>query len=592
MADTEKVIYEIVVDSNQAKEKVKAFQGVINGVTFSPLMKAGEFIHQISAEIDKATGKVNKLKNTLFEVTAKGRKFASFKKVFGEGPFTTWNSTLTRKNQSTSPIAEIRRAWNRVKSENELASIEEAKKKGTTAALLMSPAMSDAMSVKHDWNNGLSTQWENARQQMLKDRWKASPNVLSKREEARKRLREKLGMDWETKGVSNARVESIAAEAKPVAKDNFRERIEGFGKRISPYVGGRAGKAITSGLLKMGPVGASVAAFMGSVLLASAAFKILSKIVTSLYEPLKNLAEDAFKFRRQRNFLGIESTSGLLTQYGIGSMMAGGTREEGIELINRIASERAGLLWGMGGGKYLEAAARFGVNIRGSGEAGLATEDEWMRAIAARMQELPQSGRIALANAAGLNASQMWQVSHGTGYYDWVTSRRTLSEDFYSKIPWIGGDTYTRNFQEQSTDFRSDWALFKESFLELASSFAQVLIPLVNLILEILSGIMMILNLMFKPILTILGKILSFLNMSHYMNQQLIDQDHSLSYMASDYGLLTKGLWSGPITTNVGDININSGYGSPKEVAQAVVDEISSYTDDIYLQIAGQEQVA
>jgi hypothetical protein len=228
-------------------------------------------------------------------------------------------------------------------------------------------------------------------------------------------------------------------------------------------------------------------------------------------------------------------------------------------------------LWGGNGGKYLSAARRFGVDISGSGAGGLATEREWMRAIAIRMQELDSSGKLALANEAGLSREQMWLVSNGVKYFDWASSRRTLAQMAWGDV--LGKDIYTENFQQESQNFWTDFGMFMETMKEFFGSIGEILLPIVNTILEILTGIFNLINLFLKPIATLVGKIFSLLNISFWTN--MMNMENSMpNYGKYDMGMIRESIHP-HANSNIktGDIYIQSDAANTDDAAKELANK-------------------
>ena len=226
MADTETLVYRIEVDSSDAAKKISDIQGAIEGISFSHLKEAGKFIRTITSEIDKTTGKLLKTRDVLFRVSEDGkRQFASFKKVFGEGPWTSWSSKIGRQNQSTSQIAEIRRAFNRVNASNLAEAARQESRSRTPIALLPSPSQAIASQIQHQWRlakgGAIGTEWDAARKRHILDGFSSTGNEVL-RSRARLRLIEKLGYDWETRGVESIAPLLVSSEEWASAQDAHR----------------------------------------------------------------------------------------------------------------------------------------------------------------------------------------------------------------------------------------------------------------------------------------------------------------------------------------------------------------------------------
>lgn len=351
---------------------------------------------------------------------------------------------------------------------------------------------------------------------------------------------------------------------RPYRRRSWTDRMY---DNIESLVPKGAARDIIGRIRGMGTFGKTVGLFVAGILAAGAALAILRRIVTSLFAPLSAMADEVFKFYRTRHQMG-GLNNGELSKMGWAGYIMGGKPEENYALMARIAEERASLLWGGNGGKYMSVARRFGVDISGSGAGGLATEREWLRAIAIRMQELDSSGRLALANEAGLSREQMWLVSNGLRYYDWASSRRTLGQMAWGGM--LGEDVYTDNFQKESQNFWTDFGAFMMVFKEFWGSVSEILLPVINLILELLTGIFGLLNLVLKPIATLIGKIFSLLNISFWNN--MANMESSIpNYGKYDMGMMQTTMYQHPnANIKVGDINVTSNRADPEEVAKDV----------------------
>lgn len=308
---------------------------------------------------------------------------------------------------------------------------------------------------------------------------------------------------------------------------------------------------------------------------------------------MKALADDVFRFYRTRHQTGDTAPgrgNGILSRMGWAGYIIGGKPEDNIALVQRIAQERASLLWGGDGGKYLSAARRFGVDISGSGRGGLATENEWLRNIAIRMMELDPEGKLALANEAGLSREQMWMVGNGVKYYDWASSRRTLAQMAWGGL--LGKDIYTDNFQKESQNFWTDFSTFMMTFKEFVGSIGEILLPIINLILAALYGIFGLLNLVLKPIATLVGKIFSLLNISYWANKNMMESSIP-NYGKYDMGLVRETAFAHPnASIKTGDIIIQSPAANTTDAAEELADKFVSNVglSHIYDYVAGGEE--
>lgn len=343
----------------------------------------------------------------------------------------------------------------------------------------------------------------------------------------------------------------------------------------------------------MGPLGRGIGLFIAGILATTAALAIFKRAISLLFEPMKALADDVFKFYRTRHQTGDTAPgrgNGILSRMGWAGYIMGGKPEDNIALVQRIAQERASLLWGGDGGKYLSAARRFGVDISGSGRGGLATENEWLRNIAIRMMELDPEGKLALANEAGLSREQMWMVSNGVKYYDWASSRRTLAQMAWGGL--LGKDIYTDNLQKESQNFWTDFSTFMMTFKEFVGSIGEILLPVINLMLAALYGIFGLLNLVLKPIATLVGKIFSLLNISYWANKNMMESSIP-NYGKYDMGLVRETAFAHPnASIKTGDIIIQSPAANTTDAAEELADKFVSNVglSHIYDYVAGGEE--
>ena len=354
-----------------------------------------------------------------------------------------------------------------------------------------------------------------------------------------------------------------------------------------------AARDVIGRISQMGPLGRGMGLFIAGILATTAALAIFKRAISLLFVPMKALADDVFKFYRTRHQIGDTAPgrgNGILSRMGWAGYIMGGKPEDNIALVQRIAAERASLLWGGGGGKYLSVARRFGVDISGSGRGGLATENEWLRNIAIRMMELDSEGKLALANEAGLSREQMWMVSNGVRYYDWASSRRTLGQMAWGGM--LGKDIYTDNFQKESQSFWTDFGSFMMVFKEFIGSVGEILLPVINLILELLTGIFGLLNLVLKPIATLVGKIFSLLNISYWTNRNMMESSIP-NYGKYDMGLVRETAFAHPnASIKTGDIVIQSSAANTTDAAEELADKFVSNVglSRLYDYVAGGEE--
>lgn len=595
MSDSEKVVYEIEVHSSKAKQQIDDFKRSLN----SAMDTSG--IRNFANALNKLPGQIAGSLGASSTAKLKRAKQGWISPAFthtssrAEGQLSVTEMIRSfRDNRRGDDFISSLREWSRqrlAQSENGnvLGLMGRLFGRGRTGTSLIPVGPNRSYSAFAEYMNHVRSVfgranmvpiYDVARGDQLYDEWPGSIGHLA---------------PWQRSRASNETVDAQYTLNDIPGGGGGGRRRGGFWSRFAWGVPrGAGGQALHKMAPFLGALGPSMLGFIGAISIVTGLFKVLASATKFLFGTFKGAATDAYRFYRTREMLG-GLTGGELSDISMAGIISGGSAKENQALMARIASDRAGLLWGGNGGSFMEAASRFGVDVRGSGPGGLATEMEWLRNISERMTQLDPSGRLALANATGLNREQMWLVSHGPEYFDWATSQRTLAQSAYGQVEGLGGDVYSQNFQEESRNFYSSWAMFEQSAKELFSSIAEVLIPVANIILETLASIFQLLSMILKPIAAAIGKVLSLLNISFWENKAAMEKDAKMSGNVADYGLLWRYGGGGggrpPIVTSVGDIHISTTSGNPQDIANEVVSEIARFTEDIYSQIAGMENI-
>ena len=220
--------------------------------------------------------------------------------------------------------------------------------------------------------------------------------------------------------------------------------IKNFGNLVASFGGGGGG--IGGGIGKgLAAIGGASAAFgvIGAVI--ASAIPILIKIAKKIKQFLRSLSKAGWSNVLESNAFGIRSDELQAQRSAI--MRLSGDPASASALMKRLSVDRAMIAYGGSGGSAMEAARLFGVNILGSGEYGFATNSEFMRNVAKRMETLSQSGKVALGNLLGLDKEQMWQVSRGVTEYDKITNAKTSRQEAYG-LDSIHSDWYKLTAQD------------------------------------------------------------------------------------------------------------------------------------------------
>lgn len=209
------------------------------------------------------------------------------------------------------------------------------------------------------------------------------------------------------------------------------------------------------------------------------------------------------------------------------------------------ANDLGMLGFGGNGGRMMEAASLFGVNLHGSGRHGFATYEEWMRNIAARMPHLSPESQIALKNVAGLSNEQFFAVRRGPESFErHLLYSQTALERFNkfhkSILPsFITGDSFEgrdgRFHQEVSMEWWESWGTFKDSIDELTGVIGDALLPWLSMIMNVISSLVQVLNILLAPITKLLGFIAKFVNEKVFGLGELISSTPPSRMSPNDY---------------------------------------------------------
>ena len=221
----------------------------------------------------------------------------------------------------------------------------------------------------------------------------------------------------------------------------------------------------------------------------TASIEAIKKVTKALHSfgDLVLRANESWRLLRESHAYGTSRTSlsdawGRVTQLG-------GDRASASALWNRWSRERAMLAFGGDGGSLMEAARLFGLNIRGSGEYGFATNDELARNIVKTMSTLTRSQQVAMKNVLGLDDYQFWSMSQGLEFFDELTEKsRTFSQDF-AKLFDLDDALFPKAHSKASLEFEGAWAELVRSFEELGAAIGVYLLPVLADLMHFISKI-------------------------------------------------------------------------------------------------------
>ena len=221
----------------------------------------------------------------------------------------------------------------------------------------------------------------------------------------------------------------------------------------------------------------------------TASIEAIKKVTNALHSfgDLVLRANESWRLLRESHAYGTSMTSlsdawGRVTQLG-------GDRASASALWNRWSRERAMLAFGGNGGSLMEAARLFGLNIRGSGEYGFATNDELARNIVKTMSTLTRSQQVAMKNVLGLDDYQFWSMSQGLEFFDELTEKsRTFSQKF-AKLFDLDDALFPKAHSKASLEFEGAWAELVRSFEELGAAIGVYLLPVLADLMHFISKI-------------------------------------------------------------------------------------------------------
>lgn len=301
-------------------------------------------------------------------------------------------------------------------------------------------------------------------------------------------LGEALNAARKREALNAARKRRILNAGKAQLSQN-NANIKNFGNLVASFGGGGGGigGGIGKGLAAIGGASAAFGVIGAAIALA---IPILIKIAKKIKQFLRSLSKAGWSNVLESNAFGIRSDELQAQRSAI--MRLSGDPASASALMKRLSVDRAMIAYGGSGGSAMEAARLFGVNILGSGEYGFATNSEFMRNVAKRMETLSQSGKVALGNLLGLDKEQMWQVSRGVTEYDKITNAKTSRQEAYG-LDSIHSDWYKLTAQ----DAELAYGRWKNALEEFKSVLGEWLNPVAEMftnagssILEWLSKIM------------------------------------------------------------------------------------------------------
>ena len=270
----------------------------------------------------------------------------------------------------------------------------------------------------------------------------------------------------------------------------------------------RRGNGMASTIGKIGTFGFGLLSIISK-------FNKFRESIEKVIKGLKNFGDEVLQAKNawqlMRESYAYGTSTGSLSGQWNAIRALGGDAASASALWGRLSSERAMLGYGGTGGSMMEAARLFGVNIRGSGAFGYATNDELMHNVAKAMERLSPSGKRALADTLKLDDRMFWLVSHGQRYYQYRTQEditaRTLigmGKEWTGMVgPGEGRLIYSRELQEDAMQWDKATSMLTNSFKELGGVLGEVLLPILNVFTKALSILVQVISWVLKGIKTL-----------------------------------------------------------------------------------------
>lgn len=383
-------------------------------------------------------------------------------------------SALGRELQSTNVISEIKRAYATVRNENDRNGVRDILRRMYVPRLT--------------WNGGweanidadTSSPSEHARQR----------HEYAELKRAGNRAFASRQYDIVPRGATYGVVPAMQTSLQRLntihfGGESFGARAEEFG--FTPHFS-TIGK-IVSGFRAFTKVVGFVTKVISPITASIEAIKKVTKALHS-FGDLVLRANESWRLLRESHAYGTSMSSlsdawGRITQLG-------GDRASASALWNRWSRERSMLAFGGDGGSLMEAARLFGLNIRGSGEYGFATNDELARNIVKTMDTLSKSQQVAMKNVLGLDDYQFWSMSQGLEFFDELTEKsRTISQNF-ARFFDLDDALFPKAHSKASLEFEGAWSELVRSFEELGSAIGVYLLPVLSDLMHFISKIVQI----------------------------------------------------------------------------------------------------
>ena len=466
----EKIIYEIALEGiANALNLIGGLENRLSNVKYGGIVA-------LNKELTKTTS----LLHTVAALSPTGTKSYDKSIRIGVSPLSKklvtagWMgnlSALGRELQSTNVISEIKRAYAAVRSENDRNGVSDILRR------MYIPRLT--------WNGG----WE---ANIDADTRTASEHARERHEYAElkragNRAFSSRQYDIVPRGATYGVVPATQTALQRLNAIHFGG--EAFGARAgefgwTPHFS-TVGK-IVSGFRAFTKVVGFVTKVISPITASIEAIKKVTKALHS-FGDLVLRANESWRLLRESHAYGTSMTSlsdawGRVTQLG-------GDRASASALWNRWSRERAMLAFGGNGGSLMEAARLFGLNIRGSGEYGFATNDELARNIVKTMSTLTRSQQVAMKNVLGLDDYQFWSMSQGLEFFDELTEKsRTFSQKF-AKLFDLDDALFPKAHSKASLEFEGAWAELVRSFEELGAAIGVYLLPVLADLMHFISKI-------------------------------------------------------------------------------------------------------
>jgi len=286
-----------------------------------------------------------------------------------------------------------------------------------------------------------------------------------------------------------------------------------FGKLFSgaSKAGGLGGGLMAA--MSAHPIGAAIALLLVGLVSAVKLFKKITQAISAM--------NTAWKVQVTSRYSG--SSSSDVQGLGAALMPYGGNYESAAGILRRFRTNMQNMrISGEGGGALEAASVRYGLNILGTEQGGLARPEQLLGRIARLMETLTNDQKVGLADTLGLDKATYELLAHGEENYNKKINKQT----FLGKLEGYKG-AYSKEVLETSRIGNEAWNEFLIVLKETGGLILEAIVPAFTVLIDALGFLLKIINVILKPITVLLGFIGKVVSARYW---------ESASEMANSYG--------------------------------------------------------